>query len=390
MLDTSMSGNAYCRMRKCMSDLLYLVLMDDVVCSNRREHKLSDCRISTASRAPTRFVRSGRCCSTAASSISIRCCGKGMSTLGLWLATSFRRHPNINCCRGNPVNMHAELVCLIVLVVLVGVLLVFVLVLTATGAVAPLRITTMPASAPFLLPDEVVVARYGEDLSWLSQKPWNVLLPRAVIYNKGPQPIDPQIAARCRKVVQLPNLGRCDHTYLHHVVLGIHTNTLAGTTLFLPGSAFELPHKRSTMECLLHGKKPKYTKVHLPKDFEHFNLNTWVASSVHNAKINPEAHLEPSLPRPFGKWFQAVFGQDLSVRAELMDGGVFWGTAEGIRTTPLPVYHKLLLQTEVGSNPEVGHYIERVWGFLVSAKPTAITNKINTHVLATTTTISMV
>ena len=39
---------------------------------------------------------------------------------------------------------------------------------------------------------------------------------------------------KVKKVISLKNLGKCDHTYFHHIVNNY--NKLADVTIFLPGS----------------------------------------------------------------------------------------------------------------------------------------------------------
>ena len=77
---------------------------------------------------------------------------------------------------------------------------------------------------------ELVIARYNEDVSWTTviDNPDIV----CTIYNKG-QPIN-------LPYVQLPNIGRESHTYLHHIIENY--NNLADVTVFCQGdSVFHSP-----------------------------------------------------------------------------------------------------------------------------------------------------
>ena len=68
---------------------------------------------------------------------------------------------------------------------------------------------------------DLIVSRYREDTTWLSEfSDYRIFL-----YNKG-EPIEGSI--------NLPNVGRCDHTYLYHIVTNY--NNLADNTVFFPGS----------------------------------------------------------------------------------------------------------------------------------------------------------
>ncbi len=77
---------------------------------------------------------------------------------------------------------------------------------------------------------ELVIARYNEDVSWTTviDNPDIV----CTIYNKG-QPIH-------LRNIQLPNIGRESHTYLHHIIQNY--NNLADITVFCQGdSVFHSP-----------------------------------------------------------------------------------------------------------------------------------------------------
>ena len=74
-------------------------------------------------------------------------------------------------------------------------------------------------------PQELVIARYNEDISWSSNFK-NI----RKIYNKG----DELAGFDC---IQLPNVGREAHTYLYHI---IHNwDNLAEQTMFCQGGAHQ-------------------------------------------------------------------------------------------------------------------------------------------------------
>lgn len=71
---------------------------------------------------------------------------------------------------------------------------------------------------------DIVVARYREDISWLSDpvfENYNVL-----VYNKHDQ-----------SGLVLPNIGRESHTYVHHIVKNF--DNLADITAFVQGHPFD-------------------------------------------------------------------------------------------------------------------------------------------------------
>lgn len=98
---------------------------------------------------------------------------------------------------------------------------------TTTGTLMATSTTGTGTSAPDIL---AVVARYREDLSWLSA----LGLP-CVVYNKGPR-LDPAQLPPGTRVEELPNVGREGHTFLTHILA--EYGRLPRHTVFLQGNPF--------------------------------------------------------------------------------------------------------------------------------------------------------
>ena len=92
---------------------------------------------------------------------------------------------------------------------------------------------------------ECVVARYNENTDWFKEEPFNHF--DMICYNKGPKLPDNCFTETC-KVINLDNVGRCDHTYLYHIVSNY--NQLAPITIFLPGST-QLQYKKAVATKLI-------------------------------------------------------------------------------------------------------------------------------------------
>ena len=62
---------------------------------------------------------------------------------------------------------------------------------------------------------QLVISRYNEDLEWLKEFPFT-LFTDIIIYNKGVNNefYHPDVV----KMVRVKNVGRCDHTYLYHII----------------------------------------------------------------------------------------------------------------------------------------------------------------------------
>jgi len=110
----------------------------------------------------------------------------------------------------------------------------------------------------------LVVAAYQENLDWIKQ----VNHP-TIIYNKNDQPINTTNA----KVVQLANIGRESHSYLHHITTNY--DSLADITIFSQGNPFKhCPHFIEIANCCniqqMNDLAKKYNKRNWPKSNEDF------------------------------------------------------------------------------------------------------------------------
>ena len=208
---------------------------------------------------------------------------------------------------------------------------------------------------------EIVVARYNENLDWIPDAPFNKY--NAIVYNKGPNSNFTK-TSNIKRVVPLENVGRCDHTYLYHIVTNY--NNLAEITVFLPGSC-NMQMKKDKSTRLLENIEKSGNAVFL-SDAKYDNIKTglydftldeWMSSDESNKSINSEKSLDKSEIRPYGKWYESNFGD--SVVNHITYLGIYSISKQDILQHPLEYYKKLMIQLETSSNPEVGHYIERSW-----------------------------
>jgi len=206
---------------------------------------------------------------------------------------------------------------------------------------------------------DIIVSRYNEDLNWTKEEPFNRF--SYIVYNKGNN--DNFEKSNVKDIINLPNVGRCDHTYLYHIVENYHK--LACINVFFPGS-LNLEHKKNNAKKILYNII-KYKKAiflgtkssNLKRDFSNFTLDKWGCTNPANAQLNPEQVLLPALLRPYGKWFNYHFGNIL-VKYWCVYG-IFSIQRIDIIKHPKIRYQKLLNAVSRHSNPEVGHYLERSW-----------------------------
>jgi hypothetical protein len=221
-----------------------------------------------------------------------------------------------------------------------------------------------------------VIARYNEDLQWTLDYPFNQF--DYIVYNKGVN--EDFEKARVKQIVSLPNVGRCDHTYLYHVIQNYHS--LAPIQVFLPGSVnieFKIGLARKLMMSIIHGcfneaifyYNPTNKKTIL-EEFEHFTLFQHFCCDPKNFQLNSESILFPSKHRPFGNWYRHYIG-NVDVNKYIYNG-IFSMDKRDILKHPVERYQRIIECVSTHSNPEAGHYIERAWAAIFG--PLVYTKKV--------------
>jgi len=233
----------------------------------------------------------------------------------------------------------------------------------------------MPGHAKQVMVD-LVIARYMEDLSWLSAYE-NHSFRRVIIYNKGSPMKCPEMKSLC-EVRQLKNVGFCDHTYLYHMVN--EYENLADITVFLPGSA-DLPHKRKYMEKIIklafNGEPALFgLEVRsLYEDMKTFALDSSTLSDPDNQRNGKAYILHPASPRPYGAWLKHYLPSQVNC-PYVSYKGLHSFSKEMIRKHPVNFYNPFLNQLSHHRFPEVAHYIERTLAALVYPFPDAFFHRI--------------
>jgi hypothetical protein len=200
---------------------------------------------------------------------------------------------------------------------------------------------------------DFVVSAYKEDLDWLQQLPsaW-----RVVIYSKH--------EATKQNAISLPNKGRCDHTYVHHILANY--TRLPNVTIFATGSTFTISRKHFMLKHIIEPRLGANfrcigdTKWVNPD----FCLDEWQSTARENRHANSQLVL--ARVRPFKNWWHARF-ETQSLPYYAVYGGVFAVSKEAIQSVPISVWQMLLEELSDGENVEVGHYMERAWFHLFTA-----------------------
>jgi len=206
---------------------------------------------------------------------------------------------------------------------------------------------------------QIIIARYNENLEWLKEEPFNKF--KYIVYNKGVN--EDFEKSNVLNIINLPNVGRCDHTYLYHIVNNY--NNLAVINVFLPGS-LNIEYKKVNAKKMLYNILKYETAIFLgtvsnniKQQFNTFTLDKWCCTEPSNININNETLLLPAIIRPYGKWFNYHFG-NIIVNYWCYHG-IFSIHKNDIINHNIQRYQNLLSGVERHSNPEVGHYIERSW-----------------------------
>ena len=205
---------------------------------------------------------------------------------------------------------------------------------------------------------DLIISRFEERLDWLDSIDLSRFR-KVFVYNKGKS----GIAYKSARVIGLPNVGRCDHTYLHHIITNY--NNLATLNVFLPASC-DLKNKMKRCEKVIQDaiEHHRSSFAETPPDADHrnelhdFRIDEWRSTHSRNS-ANDEKMLQCP-ERPFGKWYAKNFG-DKPIRS-LAWCGVFSASDKEIRNQTKGFYSKLTKYLDHHSNPEAGHYVERAWG----------------------------
>jgi hypothetical protein len=232
---------------------------------------------------------------------------------------------------------------------------------------------------------EIVISRYNEDLTWvtdLAHKVSNALLAQDVkftIYNKGSSAITKSLEnIENVDIIHLPNVGVCDHTYLHHIVH--RYDTLSRSTMFLPGSAYKDILKRERLNVLLKkmfkslkkSNREEITAVISMPSFLRYayvefsktkQIDSYECSDVRNRDGSQVITL--SEVRPFGAWYDKYLKTELGPIKNVSLKGMFIAGREKLLKRSHFFYKTLLDLVDKDRFPEASHFVERSWHSII-------------------------
>lgn len=275
---------------------------------------------------------------------------------------------------------------------------------------------------------DVVVSLCKHDLQWLheyveSLRSLGAPVRNVTIYSKCgvAAPAANPGAAWSQTVVELPNVGRCDHTYAYHMAKQYWY--LADATIFIKDSYDpKSPQADRVEEGLDQPRHVDYTWEHMKSDgvtclydsgashgasvwhvagatsqwklagygaemlAQHLRGNisehsegddasqaplsdrpTALASQAPLTDLQPVVQFQSSV-RPLGAWLKQTMGIDLAERNmwPVCYGGLFGATKKSIHRTSRESWEQMRDSLTRGDNIEEGHYAERSWLGLLS------------------------
>lgn len=191
---------------------------------------------------------------------------------------------------------------------------------------------------------KIVVARYNEDTGWLWKYNQYVL-----IYNKGIPTLNNPY------VVNIPNVGREGHTYLHHIIT--NWENLSDKIFFTQGKISD--HKTFPMIDYLFSNNLltinlNCNKTNCANMWGHVNFFGTIYNNVERSRFT------------FGEWWDKYVKKPKPSYKNFKwsSGSIFSISKELIYQNERDYYANLLKTLEHCNNPEEGHYIERSWYYI--------------------------
>jgi len=204
----------------------------------------------------------------------------------------------------------------------------------------------------------IVISRFNEDLEWLKEPRFKNH--KIVCYNKGEDDLfykHPNM-----EIISLPNVGMCNHTYLHHIISNY--DNLDELTLFLPGSCMDA-NKLGTTNATFYRMLQTNDSVFaisqtndVRQNLYNFTLDFWKVSNFQNIKSTHDGALKLCRIRPFGKFYEYYFGN-------LYTPGVNYFSIYGVTKThilqsPKKLFEDLIDHVDKDTHTEAAHYLERI------------------------------
>ena len=193
---------------------------------------------------------------------------------------------------------------------------------------------------------QIVIARYSENISWIT-----LFKDITIIYNKGGYN---DVLSKFN-VIQIPNVGRESHTYLYHIINNY--DNLADRTVFFQGKIDDhniLPIEDYFKKDDFIGKTTNLNMDKLKNKIDH--IDKWKIDAQNgNMKLTEYTPYD---------WIVNIVG--ISLDENIKTSKIVWGanfslSREIIHRKPKIFYENIIRYFEYHINQEIGHYMERAW-----------------------------
>lgn len=194
----------------------------------------------------------------------------------------------------------------------------------------------------------LVVSRYNEDVGWTRE------FDRKIIYNKGDRNTIPKDLQDY--VIDLPNVGREVHTYLHHIIENY--DNLDPLTIFVQGG-YKDHYKNIPPERF----KQLFSNVKSGYSTNFFNTETWGDSRrAYNFNLSFWGGRDlGNRDLKYGMWFERVFSERYIDSPFAYAWSIFSVDKEHIQRRPNDFYKALIKHVDYHNSPQEAHFMERSW-----------------------------
>lgn len=223
---------------------------------------------------------------------------------------------------------------------------------------------------------DLVISAYKDSLGWVA--PLRASGCKVWVYSKwegtNPEAMERVICPEGLSLFHLPNVGKNDHTYLHHIVENY--DSLADWTVFTPDGPHDHLCGASMADALTPADSLRVPRLYRVRDWGADGRLRWKdyaeiadrngtnwADRYASGKITP-AELS------FVEWARKYVGYDPDGPdwPGYQPGGILAVPKRAITYLPRAFYERLREQLSHAVEPETGHYLERLWTVIFTGR----------------------
>jgi hypothetical protein len=200
---------------------------------------------------------------------------------------------------------------------------------------------------------KIVVARYNENIEWLSSEMHN-----CIIYNKGDK-------LNIENEILLENVGRESETFLHYVITNY--NNLPDVIVFTQARIEDHTGANNVGyllnlkdQALQYSRSYNFLRHYDNGSNIHFDKNWNLRSDGYFLKDN----YKNNTPIIFDEWYKNNINIDYPNPINVYVHAIFAVKKEHIINRPIEYYKKLILEVNHHINPAEGHFLERSWYYI--------------------------